>query len=390
MLKDSTIENDLLYVPKCIEVIKKIGNGGFSNVYKIKYNNTIYAMKIIKKSNNNKNLSIINNEHNILKELDNKYIIKLVKILGSRDNLLFIFDYYKGGNLNNIIKLYNYNKKIFPEDLLRFIMVKIFKGIKYLHDNNIIHRDLKPENILLNSIQKLKSVVICDFGLSIKQQDICFNFINEKCGTLCYMAPEILKGDYYDRSVDIWSCGIIMLSCLNNNLFTGLCREQIKHKIINNWQPNYDSINCSFLAKDLIKKMLIINPKERYNITQVLNHPWSLNNDSLTIPYTKSEALNVINNIIKLKLIFKKVLFLSNFITKKDKKINSNKIYKKNITIKNYNNILSNNTIKLNFIQPKKNSQKDKLLIDSSKYLLFKNNYIKRQYKINNKKLKNI
>ena len=153
-------------------------------------------------------------------------------------------------------------------------------AIYYLHSFGIAHRDLKPENILMVNTDEESEIKLVDFGLSktFGPGETC----KEPYGTLCYVAPEILMQQPYDKSVDCWSLGIIIYLMLGRHLpFDSQDDKEIGRKTI------YQEIsfnhpvwnNVSEQGKDLISKLLIKNRKQRIGITEVLEHPWILGND---------------------------------------------------------------------------------------------------------------
>jgi serine/threonine protein kinase len=141
--------------------------------------------------------------------------------------------------------------------------------VDYLHKQGIIHRDLKPENLLLDDKYQIK---ISDFGLSTFFSKN--NYLQTACGTPSYAPPEMLEGhEYNGEATDVWSCGIILYAMLCGTLPFSESQEEIIVKKIKSHDyviPNYLSKD----AKDLLNHILIINPKERYNIKQIQGHPW--------------------------------------------------------------------------------------------------------------------
>jgi len=167
------------------------------------------------------------------------------------------------------------------------IVKQMIQGVEYLHGEGICHRDLKPENLLCSGEDEPAyrpfRVVIADFGLSK-----VFNSgeaLETSCGTPDYVAPEVITAEgQYDKSVDMWSCGVItyvllcgfspFLSSTQHGLFDKIVKCEYDFP-----DPEWTSISES--AKDFIRHLLIKDPKQRFTATQCLKHPW-LNGDSGT------------------------------------------------------------------------------------------------------------
>lgn len=149
------------------------------------------------------------------------------------------------------------------------------EGFHYLV-NGIVHRDLKPENLLLASKSKGAAVKLADFGLAIEvqgDQQAWFGF----AGTPGYLSPEVLRKDPYGKPVDMWACGVILYILLvgyppfwdedQHRLY-----QQIKAGAYDFPSPEWDTVTPE--AKDLINKMLTINPAKRITASEALKHPW--------------------------------------------------------------------------------------------------------------------
>ena len=165
-------------------------------------------VKIIKKKNFSDEYYL--SETKILNKLNHERIIKLYDVVDTQ-NYLFIFtELCSGGSLKDyIISKYNSNVNYFMKDSEVSLIIKnIMEGVGYLANNGIIHRDLKPENIMFRKENDINSLVLCDFGLA--KENIGNSFLEKKCGTLIFMAPEVIMRRPYDSLVDIWSIGIIM------------------------------------------------------------------------------------------------------------------------------------------------------------------------------------
>ena len=118
----------------------------------------------------------------------------------------------EGGSLKDMIIRRYYDKSkdyLFRDSECATIMNGVLEAIDYLHKNNIIHRDIKPANIMFKQKDNLNSVILCDFGMAY-QLGKTEKFIQEKCGTLIYMAPEVMEDRKYDHLVDSFSAGIVL------------------------------------------------------------------------------------------------------------------------------------------------------------------------------------
>ena len=253
------------------QIQKIIGEGTFG---KVKLARDIItkenvAIKILEKSKikTNEELERINQEINSLKELNHLNIIELYEILEDEKNYYLILEYMTGGELfSYIIK----NEKL-NEEITSYFLYQIIKGIQSIHDKKICHRDLKPENILLDNENQI--IKIIDFGLSKKYNN---NLLSTQCGSICYTAPEIIKGlKYNGLKSDIWSCGILLFAMIYGYLpFDDKNDEILYSKIINCNIEFNDIFFISSQCKDLIVKMLEPNPDKRININDILNHPF--------------------------------------------------------------------------------------------------------------------
>ena len=243
--------------------IKLIGKGSYGNVFLVRYNknNMIYAMKVYKKSDlrekNQENNT--KSERNLLTQINFPFIVEVKFAFQTESKLFLVQEFIQGGDL--FFHIHSGQK--FSTQKTKFYLVEIILAIDFLHKNNMIYRDLKPENILIDSKGHIK---LTDFGLS----KIVTN-IEEKsftiCGTLQYIAPEIISGEGYNESVDWWSLGIIMYEMLTGKLpfkFNFDNQEEQEQNDLNIYDkkikyPSWIEEN----AKDLINKLLNKDPEKR-------------------------------------------------------------------------------------------------------------------------------
>jgi 5'-AMP-activated protein kinase catalytic alpha subunit len=218
-------------------------------------------VKIIEKSDKDR----VEREIKILKQLRHVNIIQLYQIIQTKANLYLIMEYANGGELfNYIVK----RRRLHEQEACKFYQ-QLISGIEYLHKLNIVHRDLKPENLLLDQGNELK---IVDFGLSNLYQN--GELLSTPCGSPCYAAPEMVKGNKYSGlMIDIWSSGIILYAMLCGYLPFDDDNNDILYRKIGNGEYTIPEF-VSDRAKDLMYKVLNTDHNKRYNIQQIKNHSW--------------------------------------------------------------------------------------------------------------------
>ena len=259
---------------KVIEDIfpKQLGSGSFGRVFLVSHNETkkLYALKVIDKRKlliSYGKLDIIYNEINIHSKLDHENIIKLYNVHEDNESINIIMEYAPKGNLYELITK---EKNGFSEYKAFEYFIQVVNAVYYLHNNNIIHRDIKPENILMGEDNKIK---LCDFGWA---KELTLENRSTFCGTVEYMAPEIVENENYDYGVDIWSLGILLYELLYGH--SPFKANNTKNVILNikSHELTYDDNNktVSKSCKDLIKKLLNNNPQKRYKIKDILEHPF--------------------------------------------------------------------------------------------------------------------
>ena len=207
----------------------------------------------------------VRREIKILRLFRHPHIIKLYEVIETKEDIYLVMEYVKSGELFDYIV----EKGRLVEDEARRFFQQIISGVEYCHRNMVVHRDLKPENLLLDSRGNIK---LADFGLSNIMRD--GHLLKTSCGSPNYAAPEVISGKLYaGTEVDVWSCGVILYALLCGSLpfddenIPNLFRK-IKNGLFN--LPNHLSPH----SRDLISKMLIVDPLKRITIPEIRQHLW--------------------------------------------------------------------------------------------------------------------
>ncbi|XP_078508978.1 phosphorylase b kinase gamma catalytic chain, liver/testis isoform [Lissotriton helveticus] len=200
------------------------------------------------------------------------YIISLIDSYESSTFMFLVFDLMKRGELFDYLT----EKVTLSEKETRCIMRALLQAVSYLHSNLIIHRDLKPENILMDDEQNIK---LSDFGFSCQLQPD--QKLRELCGTPGYLAPEILKCSMdethlgYSKEVDLWACGVIMYTLLAGSPPFWHRKQMLMLRMIMEGRYQFGSPEWddrSDTVKDLISRLLVVDPDERLTADQALQH----------------------------------------------------------------------------------------------------------------------
>ena len=258
------------------EVKQKLGKGKFGLVKAgiNKETKKPVAIKIMAKKNMDKSdMELAKVEIDILKISQHPNIIKLYDVFENENYIYIIMENCSGGDL---LSYFEYHEYELPEPKVCEIIHKLSMAVYYLHSYGIVHRDLKPENILMTDLSATADIRLLDFGLSkiIGNDEKC----TEPYGTLSFVAPEVLQGKPYDKSVDLWSIGIItfLLLCGYLPFDDKHSEREIARQTIQDPVP-YDNKIWSKIspeAKTFVDGLLQKKPEKRYTIKEVLEHPW--------------------------------------------------------------------------------------------------------------------
>ncbi|KHN18506.1 Serine/threonine-protein kinase AtPK2/AtPK19 [Glycine soja] len=219
--------------PSDFHILRVVGQGAFGKVFLVRKKGDcfddadgVFAMKVMRKDTiiKKNHVDYMKAERDILTKVLHPFIVQLRYSFQTKSKLYLVLDFINGGHL--FFQLYR--QGIFSEDQARLYTAEIVSAVSHLHKNGIVHRDLKPENILMDADGH---VMLTDFGLSKEINELGRS--NSFCGTVEYMAPEILLAKGHNKDADWWSVGILLYEMLTGKApFTHNNRKKLQEKII--------------------------------------------------------------------------------------------------------------------------------------------------------------
>ena len=284
------------------------------------------AIKLIRRENLNTNpsrLPKIYREIHILRGLSHPNIVRLHEMVETDRHIGIILEYASGGELFDFIL----NNRYLKDHSARRLFAQLVSGVGYLHKKGIVHRDLKLENLLLD---RNRNIIITDFGFAntfnpkdelgeeieynladrnyVKRMDLervvnntrRGDLMQTSCGSPCYAAPELVVTDslYTGRKVDVWSCGVILVSFAVESLLRETSLMVSKYAMLAGYlpfdddpaNPEGDNINLLYKyivstpltfpeyvtphARDLLRRILVPDPRQRADLFEVARHSW--------------------------------------------------------------------------------------------------------------------
>ena len=303
------------------KITRKLGEGMFSTVKLATHSLTgsKVAIKILEKTRISKieDKERINREMAIIKRLHHYNIAKLYQIVENKLTIYLIQEHVEG---KEFMEYLTKKGKLMENEACKFYH-QIISGLDYIHHCGIAHRDFKPENILLTNDNTILKII--DFGLSNTYKNN--QLLKTACGSPCYASPEMIQEQSYNGALsDIWSSGIILYLMLCGNLPFYHEQNEVMYKKILSGKfdlPKHLSDN----AKDILKKILEVNPKKRLNFEEIKAHPWF---NIIDKNYLIHKGINVNEDIIP----------IDDEIIKKMENIGFNKMEVKYMVLKNFHN----------------------------------------------------
>ncbi|XP_011643555.1 aurora kinase C-like [Pogonomyrmex barbatus] len=255
------------------DIGRPLGKGKFGNVYlaREKRSQFVIAMKVLYRAqiDDAKILHQVRREIEIQTHLRHPNILRMYGYFYDDKRIYLILEYAPKGELYK--ELNNQANKRFDEVRTATYIAQLADALKYCHSKSVIHRDIKPENLLLGLNGELK---IADFGWSVHAPSSRRDTL---CGTLDYLPPEMVSGKTHNHTVDFWSVGVLCYECLvgkppfyaatNNETYINI--KKLRYTF-----PSFVSEG----ARDLISKLIVIDPEKRLDMDGVLAHPWIVKN----------------------------------------------------------------------------------------------------------------
>mmetsp|Transcript_105344 Transcript_105344/g.187276 ORF Transcript_105344/g.187276 Transcript_105344/m.187276 type:complete len:775 (-) Transcript_105344:23-2347(-) len=199
--------------PNSFDSVKLLGRGAFGEVFHVKHKQSgkDYAMKVQQKTKimSSNLLRYAMTERNILAYIRHPFIVKLHYAFQTPSHLVLVLQYCSGGNLQKLINR-SFGPASFTDAMAQLYTAEILLALVHLHERQIVYRDLKPENVVLD---EAKHAMLTDFGLS-KEGVLGHRGTKTFCGSVAYIAPEILLGKIHNHTVDIYNLGVLLYNML--------------------------------------------------------------------------------------------------------------------------------------------------------------------------------
>lgn len=270
---EKTDQKEKRWVLADFDIGRPLGKGKFGNVYLAREKRTkfIIAMKVLFRSQ----ISDANITHQVIREIEiqthlrHPNILRMYGYFYDDKRIYLILEYAPKGELYK--ELNKQPNKRFDEVRTATYIAQLADALKYCHSKSVIHRDIKPENLLLGLNGEIK---VADFGWSVHAPSSRRDTL---CGTLDYLPPEMVSGRTHNHTVDFWSVGVLCYECLVGKPPFYAATNDETYMNIKKLQYTFPSF-VSEDARDLISKLIVIDPEKRLDMDGVLKHPWIVKN----------------------------------------------------------------------------------------------------------------
>ncbi|CAD8150689.1 unnamed protein product [Paramecium pentaurelia] len=268
------VQRDIPERYKITSILYYGSNATFLQLESTLQNKAVYVAKIYEKQNytTQDQISGLKKEVQILRQLNHSYISNLVEIYENDDQIFLIMEELKGECLQALLE----SSQQFNENQIKQIMKPLFECVAYLHNNNIFHRDIKPQNIKFRQSDNQIEPCLIDFSLA-DNWNKNGRYLFTRCGSVGYVAPEVLQDKKYILNIDVYSLGVILyILVTQKHPFEDLDQNK---KILKNYngKVDYTQVQCSQILLDLMRKCLEVDFTLRPSCKEILNHPFFSN-----------------------------------------------------------------------------------------------------------------
>jgi len=245
--------------PQSFRILALLGRGSFGEVFQVAQKSTgqLFAMKVLRKNKiiGRNLMRYALTERNLLSYIRHPFIVRLHHAFQTPSCLVLVLQYCPGGNLSNLLQ----REGQLPEALARLYTAEVLLALEHLHERNVVYRDLKPENVVLDEDAH---AVLTDFGLSKEGVDALYG-TKSFCGSVAYLAPEILTRQGHGRTVDLYGLGVLLYEIMEGSPpYYSRDRDTLFRNIV---QASLSTAfhRCSGRGQDLVLQLMQRDPAKR-------------------------------------------------------------------------------------------------------------------------------
>lgn len=258
--------------PDSFRLLSLLGKGSFGEVFRVEDRQTgqVFAMKVLRKRKilNRNLMRYALTERNLLSYIRHPFIVRLYHAFQTPSCLVLVLQYCPGGNLSMLLQ----REGALPEAVAQLYLSEVLLALEHLHERRVVYRDLKPENVVLDDEAH---AVLTDFGLSKEGVDK-FGGTKSFCGSVAYLAPEILTRSGHGRNVDLYGLGVLLFEMMEGQPpYYSRDRDTLFRNIVT--APLQAPSRCSSRCADLIKALMQRDPAKRIGkrqTSEVRSHPF--------------------------------------------------------------------------------------------------------------------
>jgi serine/threonine protein kinase len=252
----------------------KLGAGATCQVHEAVNisSNSTYAVKVIVKEEaevGGRDSDDLKQEADIMSKFKHPNVCHFYELFEDKELMFFVLELCEGGTLFEKLE----HDIVMEEQAAKGVAKQMFKAVQYLHDKGFVHRDLRPESWMLSDLSEEPELKLTNFRMAVEcSKD---EKLSQACGTLHYVAPEVLRGSY-GRQADTWTIGVLVFLIVYGSYpFDGDSAEVVMKNILSN-DPDWSN-SCYILSrelKELLHQLLVKEVESRMTLEQALKHSW--------------------------------------------------------------------------------------------------------------------